>query len=192
MRQLGYEKVSAPPLSDLKTLEKEGVYIETFGHCLKGTVYTVAADDLAAHGLAGSSESLRATYFCRFCLATQTDMHTSDAVTGSFEMTTTNLYHKLVQEMQNNDSEEKYGVKRSCVLSDHLSYFRPITGFPPDILHDLFEGVVPVQLAHSLKGLIARKYFTMEELNRAILSFPFQHSDKVNRPHSRSNRREWA
>lgn len=81
------------------------------------------------------------------------------------------------------DSEENYGVKQSCVLSDHLSYFHPITGFPPDILHDLFEGVVPVELAHSLKGLIARKYFTLEELNRAILSFPIQHSDKVNRPH---------
>lgn len=31
--------------------------------------------------------------------------------------------------------------------------------------------------------MIAKKYFTLEELNRAILSFPFQHSDKVNRPH---------
>lgn len=75
-----------------------------------------------------------------------------------------------------------YGVKHRC-LSDHLSYFNPITGFPPDILHDLFEGVVPVELPHCLKGLIAKKYFTLEELNRAILSFPFQCSDKVDRNH---------
>lgn len=183
VRQFGYEKVFAPLLSDLKALENEGVYIETFGHCLKGTVYSVVADNLAAHGLAGFSESFRATYFCRFCLATQTDMQTSNAITGSFEMRTKNMHDHLVQKMQNSDSEENCGVKQSCVLSDHLSYFHPITGFPPDILHDLFEGVVPVELAHSLKGLIARKYFTLEELNRAILSFPFQHSDKVNRPH---------
>ena len=170
-------------MSDLKTLEEVSVYIETFGDCLKGTVYSVAADNLAAHGLAGFNESFRSTYFCRFCLATQTEMQISDAVSGSFEMRTKDLHDKYVQEIQNNDSQEKYGVKQSCVLSDHLSYFHPITGFPPDILHDLFEGVVPVELAHCLNGLIAKRRFTLEELNRAILSFPFQHSDKVDRPH---------
>ena len=72
---------------------------------------------------------------------------------------------------------------------DHLSYFHPITGFPPDRLHDLFEGVVPVDLPHCLKGLIAKTYFTLEELNRAIMSFPFQHSDKVDRL---TNWWEWA
>nr|XP_054604470.1 uncharacterized protein LOC129165387 isoform X1 [Nothobranchius furzeri] len=56
-------------------------------------------------------------------------------------------------------------------------------GFPPDLLHDLFEGVVPVEIAHCLKGLISSKYFTLEDLNRAILHFPYQHSDKVDRPH---------
>lgn len=110
-------------------------------------------------------------------------MQISDAVTGSFEMRTKDLHDNLIQEIQNNDIEESYGVKHSCVLSDHLSYFHPITGFPPDALHDLFEGVVPVELAHCLKGLISKKYFTLNDLNRAIRSFPFQHSDKVDRPH---------
>lgn len=183
VRQFGYEKVFVPLLSDLKTLEQVGVYIEPLGHCLKGTVYSVVADNLAAHGLAGFNESFRSTYFCRFCLATQTDMQTSDAVTGCFEMRTKDLHNTLVQEIQTNDSAENCGVKHSCIISDHLSHFHPTTGFPPDILHDLFEGVVPVELAHCLKGMIAKKYFTLEELNRAILSFPFQHSDKVNRPH---------
>ena len=34
--------------------------------------------------LAGFNESFRSTYFCRFCLATQTEMQTSDAVTDHF------------------------------------------------------------------------------------------------------------
>lgn len=145
---------------------------------LKGTVYSVAADNLVAHGRAGFSESFRSTYFCRFCLANQTEMQTSDAVTGSFEMRTKDLHDNLVQKIQNNDSEENYGVTQLC----SLSYFHPITGFPPDILHDLFEGVVPVEMPHCLKSLIAKKYLTFEELNRAILSFPFQHFDNVNGP----------
>lgn len=71
VRYFGYEKVFAPLLSDLKTLEV-GVYIEKLGDSLKGTVYYAVADNLAAQ--AGFSESFRSTYFCRFCLATQTEM----------------------------------------------------------------------------------------------------------------------
>lgn len=182
VRQFGYEKVFAPLLRDLKILEQVGVYIEPLGDCLKGTVYSIVADNLAAHGLAGFSESFRSTYFCRFCLATQTCMQTTDAVTGSFEMRTKDLHDASVQEIQSNGSGEHCGVKHSCVFSDHLSYFHPTTGFPPDILHDFFEGVVPVELALCLKGMIAKKYFSLEELNRAILTFPFQHSDKLDRP----------
>ncbi|KAF0047693.1 hypothetical protein F2P81_001326 [Scophthalmus maximus] len=110
VQQFGYAKVFAPLLSELKTLEELGVYIETVPLRESATVYSVVADNLGANGLAGFSESFRATYFCRFCLATQTEMQTSDAVTG----------------------------------------------FPPDILHDLFEGLVPVELAHCLKDVSQR------------------------------------
>ena len=94
-------------------------------------------------------------------------MQVSDAVTG-VNLRTKDLHDSLVQEIQKGDAEQCYGVKRSCVLSDHLKYFHPLTGFPPDVLHDLFEGVVPVELAHCLKSMIAKKKFTLEELNRAI------------------------
>lgn len=57
----GY-KVFALLLNDLKTLEEVGVYIETFADCLKGTIYFVVADNLAAHGLAGFSGGFRSTY----------------------------------------------------------------------------------------------------------------------------------
>lgn len=57
----------------------------------------------------------------------------------------------IVQELQNDDIKENYGVKNTCVPSDHLSFFHPVTGFPPDFLHDLFEGVISVELAHCVK-----------------------------------------
>jgi len=50
-------------------------------------------------------------------------------------------------------------------------------------LHDLFEGVVPVELALCIKAMISKKFFTLDDLNKAIASFPYKHSDKVNRPH---------
>ena len=74
-------------------------------------------------------------------------MRKSDGVTGGFERRGKDSHDTLVQEIQTNETVENYGVKQSCVLSDHLSYFHPVTGFMPDVLHDLFEGVVPVELA---------------------------------------------
>lgn len=74
------------------------------------------------------------------------------------------------------------GVKDECVLQKHLSFFYVITGFPPDALHDLFDGVIPRELALCLHKLINAKYFTFEQLNTVICSFPYTFSDKVNRP----------
>ncbi len=73
------------------------------------------------------------------------------------------------------------GVKSDCVLNK-LTYFHTVTGFPPDVLHDLLEGIVPVELSLCLGKLISDKYFTLEELNTAIQSFPYSFSDKTNRP----------
>lgn len=77
-------------------------------------------------------------------------------------MRTKDVHDTLVQEIQTNGGEENYSVKQSSVHSD----------YPPDILHDLFEDVYPVELAQGLKSLIAKKYFTLEELSKAIRIFP--------------------
>lgn len=39
------------------------------------------------------------------------------------------------------------------------------TGYPPDVLHDLLEGIVPVELALCLDILIKKRHFSLEELN---------------------------
>ncbi|XP_058480957.1 uncharacterized protein LOC131456550 [Solea solea] len=77
-----------------------------------------------------------------------------------------------------------YGVKRRCVLSSHLSHFNVCTGYPPDVAHDIFEGIVPVGLAHCLNHFISKKYFTLVSLNESILKFPYKWADKSNRPHA--------
>lgn len=73
-------------------------------------------------------------------------------------------------------------MKGECVLSKHLSFFHPVTGFPPDILHNLFEGVIPIELSLCLQDLISKGFFTLDRLNHIIRSFPYKNSDKVNKP----------
>lgn len=57
------------------------------------------------------------------------------------------------------NSTQYLGVKQDCVFAKRLSHFHLVSGFPPDIAHDLFEGIVPVEVAHCLASLISKKIF---------------------------------
>lgn len=74
------------------------------------------------------------------------------------------------------------GVKRQCTITERLNHFHVTTGYPPDVLHDLLEGIVPLELALCLDILIKKKYFSLEELNRIIEQFPYKWKDRVNCP----------
>ena len=58
------------------------------------------------------------------------------------------------------------GVKRECIFTKTLSHFHVVSGFPPDVAE-----------------LISNKFFTLDELNKAILTFPYKWLDKTNKPH---------
>lgn len=74
-------------------------------------------------------------------------------------------------------------MKNRCAVSKVLDHFNVLTGYPPDVMHDVFEGIVPVELAHCLALLMSKKYFDLDTLNRHILQFPFKWGDKTNKPH---------
>ena len=71
VKEYGYAKILHPLIQDLVSLERHGVHVEKLGTCVKGTVLYVAADNLAAHSLAGFFESFGVDRFCRFCMATR-------------------------------------------------------------------------------------------------------------------------
>lgn len=68
IKQFGYSVVLEPLLKDLASLEEEGLYIPSLGKRVKGTVYSVVADNLGAHSIGGFVESFSGTHVCRFCL----------------------------------------------------------------------------------------------------------------------------
>lgn len=183
MKQYGYEKVLDPLLHDLSILEKEGIFINLLGTFLKGSVYCVVADNLAAHGLAGFVESFSAEFFCRFCLGKSSDVQTKEVCSCAFNVRDKDLHKDHVNNALENGTS-CCGVKRECVFTKHLSHFNVLSAYPPDVLHDVFEGVVPVELAHCLALLISKKYFSLESLNKSILQFPYKWEDKKNKPHT--------
>lgn len=154
LQKCGYESVLSPLLKDFSTLEQDGIFIETLGQCVRGTVLCVAADNLAAHGLAGFEQSFRGPYACRFCCCTVDEIQSTEVSEGEFSVRTKACHDLHVQNVVQGKNASHLGVKGSCVLRNTLQHFHPITGFPPDILHDLFEGIVPVELALCISEMI--------------------------------------
>lgn len=183
IKTYGYQKLLEPLLQDLSILEQHGVFISQIGQFVKGTVQCVIADNLGAHAIAGFVESFSGGSICRFCTGDKSEFQTKDVKSGAFQLRTRDIHDVHVQSAQES-ATICCGIKKPCVLTENLSHFHVSTGYPPDIVHDLFEGIVPVELARCITLLISKKYFTLDLLNTLIQTFPFKWGDKTNRPHA--------
>lgn len=76
VKSYGYETILEPPLQELITLEIHGVYVPELARFVKGTVQSVIADNLGAHGLADFLESFSGEYFCRLCVGERLEIQT--------------------------------------------------------------------------------------------------------------------
>ncbi len=183
VKEYGYEKVMQPLVKDLVHLEQTGLFIDQLGATVKGTVLYVSADNLGAHSMAGFLEGFTAARFCRFCMGTRTEVQHTEVGSSNFETRTKDTHDRHVKEVKQDPSLSKlYGVRGSCPLTDALQNFHAVTGYPPDILHDLLEGIVPAELCLCLSEMIKKKYISLESVNHAIKNFAYTFSDKTNRP----------
>lgn len=67
-KEFGHAEVFSELLADLKELEENGIEVsdET---AVKGTLYSIAGDNLGSHCIGGFTETFsRSKYFCRYCL----------------------------------------------------------------------------------------------------------------------------
>ena len=84
-KQFGFQTVLEPLLRDLQSLEKDGLFIPSFGKVIKGTVVSVVADNLGAHAVAGLVESFSGPHVCRLCLGERSMFQTTEVRSGVFQ-----------------------------------------------------------------------------------------------------------
>lgn len=145
VKEYGYESFLEPLIKDIQQLEEEGLFVQVLDQFVKGIVFCVCADNLAAHSLAGFSQSFNVEKFCRFCLISKDQIATTDV--EDIQLRTVDGHNAVLQKLRQNETLKSIdGVKNECVLEKHLQFFHTINGFPPDILHDFFEGVIPYEL----------------------------------------------
>ncbi len=183
INQYGYPKVLEPLLRDLKCFEDDGIFVPSLGKVVKGTVFSVVADNLGAHSIAGFVESFSSSHFCRFCLGERSQTQEHEVRAGMFPLRTKSNHTEHVEAALSDPAQAHHcGVKRQCAISDRLSYFHATSGYPPDVLHDLLDGIIPLEMALCLSVFIKKKYLSLEELNRSICQFPYKWNDKTNCP----------
>ena len=70
VKSFGYDKVLEPLIHNLRSLEVEGIFVPQLNKTLKGTVQTIAADNLGAHGIAGFVENFTGPLLLSFLYST--------------------------------------------------------------------------------------------------------------------------
>lgn len=118
-----------------------------------------------------------------FCLCKRHDIQDKEVRSGLHQPRTRENLDSHVQEVIRDPTTVRHhGVKRVCPLNEKLTHFHVVDGFPPDILHDFLDGLIPAELSLCLKDLIAKKYVSLDSLNKAIRQFPYTFSDKADQP----------
>lgn len=175
----GFDKILKPLLDDLRFLENSGLIVDLKGHShqLYGTVCVLTADNLAIHSLCGYLESFSANKFCQFCMIDKADaqfIYDEDKV----ELRTKDSY----QEHVSLNEPSKTGVKEDSCLNN-LKYFHVTQNISVDIMHDVLEGVAPLEVKLMLRHFIyEEKLLTLEQLNERISSFQYGYGDIKNKP----------
>ncbi|XP_058887311.1 uncharacterized protein LOC131738084 [Acipenser ruthenus] len=74
-----------------------------------------------------------------------------------------------------------YGVVAECTF-EQLPYFDTTTSFPPDVMHDILEGVIPLLLRQLLLTLHSRQIVSVQNINTELDLFSFGQNDKKGKP----------
>lgn len=117
-KQFGFQRVLEPLLTDIQSLEKDGLFVPALGKAIKGTVVSVVADNLGAHSLAGFVESFAGSYICRFCVGERSKFQSNEVRSGSFHQRTKDQHTLHVQTaVSSPDHPHCYGVKKTvCIV----------------------------------------------------------------------------
>lgn len=174
----GYEQLFAQLVRDMNTLAADGIDIHTdyFEGNIKASVAQVVGDNLGIHSLFGFAEGFTANYLCRTCKMHR-DATRQEVIENNDVMRTVANYETDLQ-LQN---LQETGIKSPCPLNQ-VDHFHVINNRAPDIMHDMLEGICPLEVKLVLGKLIQKGYFTLKTLNSRITSFNYGIPDKSNKP----------
>lgn len=182
LKYFGLKAVLHPLIRDLKILASDGLIIPGVGH-LTASVSFVCGDNLGSHYLGGFMEcfSPNIVHVCRTCMITSEEIQQNFDV-ETFLIRTPAMYDAHANAVFHDRSKcSDFGIKMNSPLNE-IPNFHVVTGLPPDAMHDILEGIAPYEIVLILKKLISENHFTLDYLNRRILTFPYGKLDAISKP----------
>jgi len=182
IKEFGLNPVLEVIVNDIKILENQGIFIESFNTYIKGTLVSIACDNLAGTMLLGMNESFNSHYYCKICT-----MHKEQAqnacVADPNLLRTTDSFHYLSnqQNYANSDTINFFGVKRKSALFN-LTHYKICENMNIDVMHDFLEGICHIDLKLFIDFCNKSGLITLIDLNNKIQAFDYGICNKANLP----------
>lgn len=183
VKQFGIDMILKPMIEDLQQLSTEGVIINVCGteHKVYAALATFSGDNLSAHMIGGFRMCFQSGRICRYCMATHSEIKHKFQEDG-FVLRTAEIHDYHLQcVQQNKENSALYGVRCTSPFNA-LGYFDVTKSLPPDVMHDMLEGVLPLTMKHVICQAHRQKHITIAELNEELQKFCIGQNDKANKP----------
>lgn len=178
LKKFGNERIFRKVIEDFNVLSDEGIIVTVNGQ--DRIVYfecvLVLGDNLGLNCICGFSESFTANRFCRFCSATIAQCQEL-AVEDETLVRTINTYESDVLK---NDLYGT-GIKERCVFNN-IKKFHIAENKCVDVDHDVGEGIAAYTISKVVESLVKTNVITLEIINNRIDSFPYNETEKSNKP----------
>lgn len=177
-KMYGYDPIFSQFVEDMKKLETHGLRVETeaFNGEVRAGIFQVVGDNLGIHSLFGFAEGFTANYPCRKCKA-----HRNEARTMTMEQRDLLRTPENYEQDLRTENLQRTGIKTGCCLNE-LTHFHVLDNFAPDIMHDVLEGIGPLEFKLIMNELINKGCFTLDTLNARITSYNYGVPDARNKP----------
>lgn len=167
---------------DLREIEINGIDIGN-NKRLRVAVFDIQCDNLGANVLFGFSGGFSANHFCRFCTCSkdQTQLMTTENVS---KIRTVNSYDDQIARLKacpELDLKETKGIKKNCFFNE-LKNFHVCQNISGDIMHDIFEGLIPYFLKNFIKYCMDKKICNENDIIRRVRDFNYGTLNSKNKP----------
>lgn len=168
-------------VADLSRLETEGISVGSM--TLRGSICWPSFDNLGANVSLGFAGSFSAVYYCRFCECNSIECSALTREVESKIRTKENYASRLatIQSLENIDYAKTFGVKRHCILNE-LIFFHTMENISVDILHDLYEGAMPLLIGYIIEFLLSCKMVKKSDIIQMVENFDYGEKNKKNIP----------
>jgi hypothetical protein len=133
---------------------------------IQAGVVLYVGDNLEMHDIGGFSRCFSKGHICRFCQIHSDDLPQSDGYIKD-KLWSPESYDTICSSIENDEEVENFSLRERCILNQ-LESFHATTSMPPDLMHDVLEGVIVNDLLGVLKCLQKDEWFTVEQYNEQL------------------------